>query len=307
VNPSKLPNWTLNSGSAGGSGPLLALLEYDGYLTIRSMNETVSVPWHILPHKAADNHIVQNNLTVVNNAGSFLVSNNHGAKTGVTELFALTGTSAQDYPETLPWGSNLAAPDLAAVGVRTITNSGGIVQFAIATYDQRAHANYPLEVDIYVDSNNDGTDDFVIYNTENGGFAVSGQNVTRVVNLTNNAAATYYFTDADLNSSALIMNAPMSALRMTAGAPIRFSVYLFDNYFTGNATDGVENMLFTGGKPRFAVSSSTVEVPATQIIPVNVTYDSANDEASASQTGILGIHRDASPGRWYDVLRVKPQ
>jgi hypothetical protein len=297
----------LNSGGAGGNGALLSLFEYDGYVTVAGKSETVTLPWHILPHKAADNHIVQTGIDVVNNAGTFLISNDNGAKAGVTELFALTATSPQDYPSSLPWGSNLAAPDLAAVGVRTLTNSGGLIQFAIATHDQRAHANYPLEVDIYVDSDNDGTDDFVIYNTETGGFAATGQNVTTVINLTNNAAVTRYYTDADLNSSAVMMTSRFSDLRISEGKTVRFSVYLFDNYFTGNATDGAENMLYTPGKPRFAVPSSTVEVPPMQAVPVAITYDAMNDEMSASQSGILGIHRDASPGRWFDTLRVKPQ
>jgi hypothetical protein len=307
VDPSKLSAWNLNSGSQGGNGPRLTALEFDGYVTVQSATETVAVPWHLLPHKAADNQIYEAGIDLVDHSGSFLIGNNKGATIGATELFALTGTSRKDYPSTLPWGINLATPDLAAVGVRTIpisaTASG--IQFAIATHDQRAHANYPLEVDVYVDTNNDGADDYVIYNSENGGFGASGQNLVNVVNLTTGTSSAYFYTDADLNSSALVLTAPLSALGgITPATPITFSVYLFDNYFTGNLSDGFGFMKFTGSKPRFAVSATTVSVDPGLAVPVTITHDPANDEVSAGQLGILGIHRDAAPGRWWDAVSV---
>ena len=45
------------------------------------------------------------------------------------------------------------------------------------------HPNYPAEFDIYIDSNNDGTPDFVVFNAENGGFSATGQNLVFVANL----------------------------------------------------------------------------------------------------------------------------
>ena len=54
IDPSKLPAWTLNGGSQGGNGAALNGPEYDGYLTLTSGSEKLSVPWHVLPRKAAD-------------------------------------------------------------------------------------------------------------------------------------------------------------------------------------------------------------------------------------------------------------
>ena len=54
IDPFLLPTWTLNGGSNGGNGALLNGPEFDGYLTLTDGTDTVHVPWHILPHKAAN-------------------------------------------------------------------------------------------------------------------------------------------------------------------------------------------------------------------------------------------------------------
>ena len=51
--------------------------------------------------------------------------------------------------------------------------------------------------------------DFVVFNAENGGFGVTGQNLTYLANLTTGAATAYFYTDADLNSGNVIMTVPM--------------------------------------------------------------------------------------------------
>src|SRR5690606_20885361 len=113
---------------------------------------------------------------------------------------------------------------------------------------------------IYVDSNDDGIDDFVVYNAELGGFNVTGQNVVYVVSLRTGTGAAYYYTEADLNSSNVILTAPLAALGLTQGSRFSFDVYAFDNYFTGSLTDAVEDMTFTVGTPRYAVGSSSLTI-----------------------------------------------
>ena len=54
VNASSLPVWTLNGGPNGNNGELLNTVEYAGYLSFTSGTENVHIPWHILPHKAAN-------------------------------------------------------------------------------------------------------------------------------------------------------------------------------------------------------------------------------------------------------------
>ncbi len=57
VKANLLPTWQstgINGGSNGGVGSLLDLPEYDGFITIAEGSDTVRVPWHVLPHRAAN-------------------------------------------------------------------------------------------------------------------------------------------------------------------------------------------------------------------------------------------------------------
>ena len=84
------------------------------------------------------------------------------------------------------------------------------LEFAISTFGRRAHPNYPAEFDLYIDNNNDGAPDYVVFNAENGGFSVTGQNLVFVANLTTGPATAVFFTDADLNSGNVIFTVPMN-------------------------------------------------------------------------------------------------
>ena len=53
IDPEKLPSWALNRGSQGGNGAGLNGPEYDGYLTLTAGSEKLTVPWHVLPRRAA--------------------------------------------------------------------------------------------------------------------------------------------------------------------------------------------------------------------------------------------------------------
>src|SRR5204862_210347 len=81
---------------------------------------------------------------------------------------------------------------------------------------------------------------------------ITGQDVVSVANLhTGTVAGPFFFADADLDSGNIIMSAPLSAVGLTPGTKFDFSVYAFDNYFSGFLTDAVENMTYTLSTPRF--------------------------------------------------------
>jgi hypothetical protein len=169
-----------------------------------------------------------------------------------------------------------------------------VVQFGIDTYGARAHPNYPAEFDVYIDSNNDGTPDYVVFNSENGAFGTTGQNVVNVFNLTTGALGTFFFSDADLDSGNMIMTAPLSAVGLTPGTKFNYSVFAFDNYFTGNLTDSIENMTFTLGTPKFALSGPmTFTVPAGGKTSLGVSSVAGGAAASPSQLGFQLLYRDA--------------
>jgi subtilisin family serine protease len=309
LRPAKLPDWSLDSGPNGGNGEALRAMEFDGHVRVTSGNQRIAVPWHILPHKAADNRILLPELALTDGAGSFDIRNLKGAVTGTSELFALTGTSPLDYPLPPAPGASIATPDLAAVGVRYLPDGGGALQFAIATHDERSHANYPAEFDVILDTDGNGILDRVIYNTELNGFAQTGQNVTVLAQYPSYATiGIYFYTDADLNSQAATLTVPLGPLGAGPNQPLGFLVAAFDNYFTGALADVIDDngnlMRFTPAQPKFAVGSPSVDVAPGGTASVPVTYNAPGAPASPSQLGILAIHRDAKPGAWWTTLPV---
>jgi hypothetical protein len=311
VNTNLLNPWTLNGGSRGGDGFRLQGHEYDGYVKISDATDTVRLPWHILLHRAANVRPGASSLALGGApSGNLPLTNTGGSVPGVVSSFSLTGTSARFPTNVLPRpGDNFAVIDLKSVGVRMIENALGpgadVVQFAVNTWGERAHPNYPAEFDVFIDVNNDGIDDYVVFSAENGGFAVTGQNLTVLQNLATNQQTIRFFTDADLTSA----NAIFTILRSDVAGlgrdtKFRFSVYAVDNYYTGALTDALIDMQYTLSTPRFVAGD--VSVPVNGLVNLVVNRNPAGDAASPSQTGILLMHRDARTGQEADAISVQP-
>lgn len=295
IDPSKLTTWTLNGGSNGGNGPLQTALELDGHVAIGDGSESITLPWSILAHKAANVHADDH--ADLHGGTATVRLTNDGTLNGRTDVFAWTGTSKKIAKRFLPQpGDNFAIIDLGQVGVRqALAGTTPVVQFAINTFGKRAHPNYPAEFDILIDANNDGTADFLIFNLENGGFGASGQNVLEIVNLASGAASIVAFADADLNSSNMIYTVPLSAVGLTPTSQFTFSVFAFDNYFTGNQTDSIENMTFSFATPRFVSAGiPSTGVPAHGSATLTVAEVPGGATASPSQKGVLLMYRDAA-------------
>ncbi|MGQ9815835.1 MAG: Ig-like domain-containing protein, partial [Candidatus Roseilinea sp.] len=317
VDASKLPLWAFTSPAQLGTGALLRDNEFDGYLLVGDVTDTVSLPWHILPHRAAGILTPTVTSAVVTDTAPVVTAldNTSGARSGRVDTFALTAISPQDYI-TLPGrGDNEAVIDLRYVGVRAVRIVGGQfngqlgVQFAINTWQPRAHPNYPAEFDIYIDTDRDGVDDYVIFNAEQTGFAATGLNLVFVGPLPNGPYQPVFYTDADLNSGNVILTVPAARLGLdptnaSTWQPFDFYVLAFDNYFTGSLTDFTDVMRVNPAFPRaFAtVAPSPVPVGASSTLTINKLLD--NDLNSPSQLGILLMYRDAQWGREADIIQL---
>jgi subtilisin family serine protease len=306
IDPSRLPLWTLNGGSWGGDGFRLQGVEFDGYLRIAEGADSIQVPWQVLPHRAADVKVTPKRLNMAG-GGNVLRLSNSGAVDARVDVFALTGISPKVPDATLPMpGDNFAIIDMKFVGAR-LASAGSlpVVQFAINTFRQRSHPAYPAEFDVYIDTNNDGTPDYVMYTAENGSFASTGQTLVYVANLAGGPVSAFFFADADLNSGNMIMTAPLSALGLTPNSKFTFSVYAFDNYFTGNLTDALENMVFTPGTPRFATDAGQYAVPAGTTVQAPVITVAGGDAASPAQQGFLFMYRDGLKDAEAEAILVR--
>lgn len=321
VNAANLPAWTLDGGPDGGNGELLNTVEYAGYLTFTSGAESVHIPWHILPHQAANVKPTATTLTLNGNPGSLSFTNTPGAVGGLVDIFSLTGTGVQFPPSALPApGSDYAVINLQAVGTRLICLDPACstygVQFAINTFGQRSHPDVPAEFDVLIDLNGDGNPDLDVFNADigyltNGTF--TGQNGVFIVDIAKNTASgPYFYTIADLDSANVILTAPLSAmvtaggLQMTISAPFTFTVDAFDNYFTGNLTDQIANMKYELDMPQFFPGSSEFTVAANGAASVAVYPSTPYDGNSPSQTGLLLMYTNGLAGQEAATVKVNP-
>ena len=119
-----------------------------------------------------------------------------------------------------------------------------------------------------------------------------------------------FYTDVDLNSGNVIFTVPMNSsagsvnVGVAPGTTMKFSVYAFDNYFSGNLTDSIEGMLFTPGKARFGV----VGDPFGTVAPngsaqLGVTTATLPDTLS-SELGLLMMYR-RNAGQEADAVRIR--
>jgi hypothetical protein len=329
VNAAALPIWTLNGGFLGGNGELLNTVEYAGYLTFTSGSENVHLPWHILPHKAANVMPTTSALALHGNPTTLTLTNTPSTVGGLVDVFALTGTGVQFPPSALPApGSDYALINLKDVGVRLVcldsVCSTLAAQFAITTFGQRSHPDVPAEFDIYIDINQDGLDDLDIFNADVGFLTNrvnSGQNGVFIADLTNGTASgPFFYTDADLDSANAILTVPLSALQTSTGlqlnyfTPFTFSVLAFDNYFTGNLTDLIGPMQFELDMPKVYAGADELVVPANgstnlPIFPnnaANVYFTGPYNGNSPSQTGLLLMYTDGKAGQESSTITVSP-
>jgi uncharacterized repeat protein (TIGR01451 family) len=313
VNAADLPIWNYPSNQLG-TGSLLRNFEFDGYLLLGDVTDTVSLPWHILPHRAAGILTPTVTSAVVTTTAPIVtaLSNPNGARSGRVDAFMLTDVNPRDYT-TLPGrGDNEAVIDLRYIGVRAVSLGGGQfgVQFAINTWQPRTHPNYPAEFNIYIDSDRDGNEDYVIFNAEQTGFAATGVNLVFVGPLPNGPFQAFSFADADFNSGNIILTVPANAIGLSltnpsSWQPFDFYVLAFDNYFTDNLTDfSTDIMTVNPAFPRATASISPSPVPAGGSSSLTINKLPYNDPESPSQLGVLLMYRDAEWGREADVITL---
>ena len=310
IDPSKLPMWTLNGGSGGGNGAALNGPEYDGYITLTAGNEKISVPWHVLPRKAAETGTT---LSRSGNPGPSLKLINNGAEVGEFDVFSLTGVSSRAPRSELPGpGDNFAFIDFRSVGVRFLPNSltgigFDLLEFAMNTNGRRAHPAYPGGFEIDIDTTGDGVADYYVFNAENGGFGATGQTVVAVQNAATGATAVFFFADADLNSGNMIFTVPLNiagGVVVAPGATIGFDAFAYDNYFTGVVSDFIGGMRFTPGTPRFGVVGAPFgSVPSQGSATMGVTTATLPDSMS-SELGLLMMYR-RNAGQEADAVRIR--
>lgn len=277
----------MNAGSLGGSIGPLTLMEYDGYVVFQGRDHQLTMPWHVLPRKAAN---------VVTNSGPYplyfddsgLANTgfyNMGVGTAQLQAFSLVGLS----PNAPRGGKGEGAPnpDMRAVGVNTFLAPAGLCgptqnfvwEFAFNLWERNSTpAGQFLEIDL--DVNRDGFDDYVIINRDVSGLTTfgDGRQVTAVLRLNPATGAIVsqtlrFFVENATNTGTSVLRVCGSDLGLTlADAGTRL---IDTNFFTlswsqGGATDRIGTVTLTPGGEQFLTTLDSASVAFETFVPAQV-------------------------------------
>ena len=225
-------------------------------------------------------------------------------------------------------GADFAVVNLQAAGVRLICLTSPCstfgVQFAVTTFGQRSHPDVPAEFDVLIDINQDGTPDLDIFNADIGfetTGTITGQNGVFIADLAaGTASGPYFYTVADLDSSNVILTAPLSALvtsgglQLTTSTPFNYQLLAFDNFFTGNLTDLIGPMnyeldmpqVYSGGDEFFVSPNLPLSFTIFPNNAANPYFTGPYNGNSPSQKGLLLMYTDGKNARESDQVTVTP-
>jgi hypothetical protein len=310
------------------------MFEHDGFLTIAGgPTDTVRLPWQVLPRRAARTEVAKLM------ASSIRLRNWARYKPGDTDVFALLEVSPNnceittsgmcleaDYvPGILP-GINLSPVDVHEVGLRSYVVPGlnaalglppapfgaindEVIDFGLTVYDApyRASHNFPVEFDIYVDSNRDGASDYVVFNADATlplSGAIDGRNAVFVADI-NPADGTrplrpYFYSYTNINSSNWILPVPAAAIGAVSNQSFSFRVLALDAYFGGlwdcSPRDCGQAHTIQSGLLKYRAVTTALQVPAKGSYTLTFSRPSRGAQASPSQIGFLFLYRDALVG-----------
>ncbi len=304
VDPAKLPPWQTDSGFYGADGGRLAAQEFDGFIELSEGTDQLSLPWHILPHRA-HRGIVSTTRHSLGGAAPTL-ANSPSAAAATASLFALTGTSprlpAGSYPGP---GDAFAVTDLQHVGVRLVNYGapyGLALEFAITTWDRRTHANYPAQFVVTLDVDRDGVGDWYLFNQRLGAAPPDWRNAVFLQGVFWYSGYGTFFTNVDFNSANVILQVPLNRIGRSVpweegawpvadplppGQTIDFTVQVYDNYFTGLMTDQIGPMTYTPASPRYVVNGGLGAVEAAPGASAPIPISATGSTLSPSQSGVL--------------------
>ncbi len=302
IDGTALRDWDLDSGGLGADGEAITALEYDGYLTFSEAgheHNTLNVPWHVLPRQAGD---VRE--TKIRDAYRLT---NTGVGDAPVEAYSLVATS--EPLERGGPGEENPTPDFRYIGVATSPAPEGfcsdeesfVMTLAVNTWERQTHANAPASFEFWLDTDQDGTDDYVVVNRDLSFSALDdGRNATFAVDLATGDAEAWFLTDHDTNSANTVLpfcGEQIGLDAADAGDPMDVTAVATDFYFEGQG-DQVDGFTIAPFGERFAgvFSDGTAgfgTVPARG--QETLEYSDAGAGPNSTETGLLLLYREGAP------------
>jgi uncharacterized repeat protein (TIGR01451 family) len=332
LTPNLLKAWEIDKGEFGNDGAAFSNQEVDGFVVITpNAGAAIQVPWHVLP-KAAAGMALSTQPAGGLFAGTGTLTNHSPLAAGKSETFDLVEQNPNNYNYTvgecttldLPPGCNLTVVDLKDIGVRAIVDDVGsgnelILEFAFTLWDKPYRAaQTPAEFNIFIDSDGDFLDDYVVFNADErfGEDPLDGRSRVWVEDAVTHELTRSLYVVSDFNTQNFVLRVPAQLVEVTPGEQFRFGVFVIERYFTGLASDcspsiqGVcaDYHTYTAGQPAFAVPPEQRSFATAPGAAANYSYQwtVAAAEASPSQIGLLFLHDRAAVGRESDSVRLLP-
>lgn len=247
IDGSLLRGNSMNSGSNGANGNVLTLDEYDGYVTLDAGDDRpISIPWQVLPRKAAEVSASSDTFAA---GGDTVDLTNSGVGTAQNDAYALVAVD-ENLPEG-GIGDQAPTPDIRGVGVNTFPVDAGFCSadpsfvwaFAFDSWERHAHASFPATMWLDLDTDQDGTPDYAVFNADLGGLAQAsdGRTVTWVFewtdypNTIDNGTAFFFTEHATVTGNYVLLlcgeQVGMNATNFFQ--PVDVEAFAFDFYFGG--------------------------------------------------------------------------
>jgi minor extracellular serine protease Vpr len=295
IDGSKLRGNHMNSGSQGADPAALTLNEYDGYLVLDDGEQPLHLPWHVLPRKAAE--VVPGTTDLVPGAFPQVIGlDNSGVGTAQNDAFALLAVS--DEQPRGGRGEQSPTPDIRAVGINTFPVPAGFCSanpsflwtFAINTHARQQHL-LPVSHLVYLDTNRDGTDDYVVLNRDASGLGSigDGRQLAWVVNLQTGAASAFFFAEHAMNTGNTVLTICGEQIGMDAAdlgvTQVGMGVIAQD-FYHGGPGDSVEGLTVTPLGERFFGQAN--DVPGNTSDPAGLeVYDFGSLPGNSDELGLL--------------------
>ncbi len=298
IDGSKLRDWGLLLGPTGADATTLTTFEYDGYVTLTPNSgsyNTINLPWHVLPRKAAK---VSGPTSVRLNTPAAYT--NTGVATAQVDTFALVGTNSFDQASG-PAGAGQPVTVLKNIGVATYNGAGicpgggYLLRFAVNTFARTTTPQAPYQARINLDTNRDGVADFQVRNADATlNNLTDGRNYSWVVNLRTGSGNALFFTEHHSNTANMVLTAcssqladatrPGGALAAPAlGSLVNATAESYENYFFGVTMSSIGGIVFSPGGEKYAATIADIPAGGSSSLTVTAT----GSTAATTEKGVL--------------------
>jgi subtilisin family serine protease len=287
--------------------------EGGGYVTLTSTaaNPILRLPVHIAARPASSMDVVESRIQLpVAATGTFSLTPT-GTPVDTTDdvsLVSILELKSVDPNEPSSSGINNDA-DLHYIGATSdypfYTFANSVMYFGIVTYDKWDTPN-SVEFDVYIDVNEDGTDDYVVFNTNQGPFTGTTDDVmiTTYCNLSSHLCSADFYTNGFsgatntnlFNNNVMVLPVGLTSIGLVDGVNTDFNFYVVSYSREASGVVDISNIMsYDVAHQSFtAVDSVNTGMPMWIDAPLHsptfdITYDKAAIAANDS-IGLLLLH-----------------